>query len=113
MYIFFHRPTPVGGPVPPTGKEKLGPAGDSQSLADAFSTEMLAWYQDQNATQPRSATLVWVEEQVWDIIKIIWIWPIHAGLVYTCCTYSITKLLILVGKTTHHSNCLSCLLGTK
>lgn len=52
------QPTPVGGPVPPTGKEKLGPAGDSQSLADAFSNEMLAWYQDQNTTQPRSATLV-------------------------------------------------------
>jgi len=30
--------------------------GTGDSLADAFSTEMLAWYQDQNI--PRSATLV-------------------------------------------------------
>lgn len=30
--------------------------GSGESLADAFSTEMLAWYQDQNI--PRSATLV-------------------------------------------------------
>ncbi|KAJ9577028.1 hypothetical protein L9F63_006376 [Diploptera punctata] len=30
--------------------------GNGESLADAFSTEMLAWYQDQNI--PRSATLV-------------------------------------------------------
>ncbi|XP_075218336.1 stepping stone isoform X2 [Lycorma delicatula] len=33
-------------------------APSSSSLADAFSSEMLAWYQDQNVTQPRSATFV-------------------------------------------------------
>lgn len=69
MILFLCR-RPAGGVG--LGDTSLGsPATNSESLADAFSNEMLAWFQDQRAPQappaasvppsgppPRSATLV-------------------------------------------------------
>jgi hypothetical protein len=54
LYInFISRNQVVSPNTSLDGSLVLGSGG---SLADAFSTEMLAWYQDQNI--PRSATLV-------------------------------------------------------
>lgn len=57
----LHPHSPLPPPPPPAShhhhrsNHSTAPAS---SLADAFSSEMLAWYQDQNVAQTRSATLV-------------------------------------------------------